>query len=87
MKKINGNYLYDSGLLIKNRLFQIIVRNIISLTYILNTCSFTSFAVYDSGHRKEREVRKDSLNCLVFDYKCECKMKITTRKEYIIWVY
>jgi len=27
-----------------------------------------SFAVYDFGHRKEREVRKDSLNCLVFDY-------------------
>ena len=28
-------------------------------------------AVYDFGHRKERkerEVRKDSLNCLVFDY-------------------
>ena len=29
---------------------------------------FASFAVYDFGHRKEREVRKDSLNCLVFDY-------------------
>jgi hypothetical protein len=27
-----------------------------------------SFAVYDFGHRKECEVRKDSLNCLVFDY-------------------
>jgi hypothetical protein len=27
--------------------------------------SFASFAVYDFGHRK---VRKDSLNCLVFDY-------------------
>ncbi len=25
-------------------------------------------AVYDLGHRKEREVRKDSFNCLVFDY-------------------
>jgi len=29
---------------------------------------FASFAVYDFGHRKERKVRKDSLNCLVFDY-------------------
>ncbi len=29
---------------------------------------FASFAVYDLGHRKEREVRKDSFNCLVFDY-------------------
>ena len=31
--------------------------------------SFAPFAVYDSGHRKERKVRKDSLNCLVLDYK------------------
>jgi hypothetical protein len=27
--------------------------------------------VHDFGHRKEREVRKDSLNCLVFDYKVD----------------
>jgi len=31
------------------------------------------FAVYDFGHRKEREVRKDSLNCLVFDYNTEIR--------------
>jgi hypothetical protein len=29
---------------------------------------FASFAVYDFGHRKERKVRKDCLNCLVLDY-------------------
>ena len=29
---------------------------------------FASFAVYDFGHRKEREVRKDCLSCLVLDY-------------------
>ena len=29
---------------------------------------FAYFAVYNLAHRKEREVRKDSLNCLVFDY-------------------
>jgi hypothetical protein len=29
---------------------------------------FASFAVHDFNHRKEREVRKDSLNCLVIDY-------------------
>jgi len=36
---------------------------------------FASFAVYDFGHRKEREVRKDSLNYLVFDYN-PIKLKI-----------
>jgi len=30
---------------------------------------FAFFAVHDFGHRKERKVRKDSLNCLVLDYK------------------
>ena len=30
-------------------------------------------AVYDFGRRKEREVRKDSLNCLVFDYNAEIR--------------
>lgn len=37
-------------------------------TYPEHFALFASFAVYDFGHRKEREVRKDSLNCLVFDY-------------------
>jgi len=36
---------------------------------------FASFAVYDFGHRKECGVRKDSLNCLVFDYN-PIKLKI-----------
>ena len=30
---------------------------------------FASFAVNDFFHRKERKVRKDNLNCLVFNYK------------------
>lgn len=30
---------------------------------------FAFFAVHDFGHRKECKVRKDSLNCLVVDYK------------------
>ena len=29
---------------------------------------FAFLAVYNFGHRKERKVRKDSLNYLVFDY-------------------
>jgi len=47
----------------------VIVKNLISLTYIEHFVLLAFFAVYGFGHRKEREVRKDRLNSSFFDSK------------------
>jgi hypothetical protein len=40
--------------------------------------------VHDFGHRKERKVRKDSLNCLVLDYNIDTKSTYANDGD-IIW--
>ena len=45
----------------------------VSRVSLFYSAFFASFAVYDLAHRKEREVRKDSFNCLVYDYNAEIR--------------